>query len=349
MHSPRTLYLCRAGFEPSLEAEWRAKASDASGDPLLGDGFLSVPVSSPLPPPFIFERQRIPSAGFVPINQLNPLPDPAATAILEGIRDQGPWSFHTYAARPEEGDAIARRAQGFERALLRFSKKQDANTAALHRKRNAKTILQLCFTKTGLWYGVSPASDLSDTFPGGIRRMRMDADAPSRSYLKLEEALARLGIEPQPKEMVIDLGAAPGGWTYAFLKRGCHVLAVDNGPLKLTATAPGRVQHQRADGISFAPPPDWQPVDWMVCDMLVAPGKTLGLLRRWTNNRWLRRFICNMKLPQQNPYPALQPVEAWLADSPHIRASIRQLYHDRREVTIYGRTQCGPPDNTLRD
>jgi 23S rRNA (cytidine2498-2'-O)-methyltransferase len=166
--------------------------------------------------------------------------------------------------------------------------------------------------------------------------MRLDPDAPSRSYLKLEEALDRLDIEPHPGERVIDLGAAPGGWTYAFLKRGCHVLAVDNGPLNLTTTAPGTVQHQRADGISFAPPDEERPVDWMVCDMLVAPGKTLGLLRRWTRNRWLRRFICNMKLPQQNPYPALQPVEAWLAESPAVTASLRQLYHDRREVTIYG-------------
>ena len=38
----------------------------------------------------------------------------------------------------------------------------------------------------------------------GQQRMRMDTSAPSRSYLKIEEAFRIFGVEPQEKETVID-------------------------------------------------------------------------------------------------------------------------------------------------
>eukprot|EP01139_Manchomonas_bermudensis_P010820 Amastigsp_a341215_6.p1 type:complete len:222 gc:universal Amastigsp_a341215_6:84-749(+) len=59
----------------------------------------------------------------------------------------------------------------------------------------------------------------------GQQRMRMDSRAPSRSFLKLEEALRILGRAPEPRELVLDLGAAPGGWAYAAAKRGASVIA----------------------------------------------------------------------------------------------------------------------------
>ena len=39
---------------------------------------------------------------------------------------------------------------------------------------------------------------------------------PSRAYLKLWEACTRLGWYPQPGETCLDLGASPGGWTWAL-------------------------------------------------------------------------------------------------------------------------------------
>jgi len=138
---------------------------------------------------------------------------------------------------------------------------------------------------------------------------------------------------------VVNLGAAPGGWSYAFLKWGCRVLAVDNGPLKLKdlATAGGRLTHLRENGIPFTPPSAWLPLDWMVSDMLIPPGQTLGMIRKWMEHAWMRRFVFNVKLPQQHPYPVLKPIEAFLHSQSGITFHIRQLYHDRREVTVFGR------------
>ena len=71
----------------------------------------------------------------------------------------------------------------------------------------------------------------------GIPRLRMHADAPSRSALKLEEALLTLLSDDERKRLLrdgmrgADLGAAPGGWTWVLVRNGLHVTAIDNGPL----------------------------------------------------------------------------------------------------------------------
>ena len=54
---------------------------------------------------------------------------------------------------------------------------------------------------------------------------------PSRAYRKVWEALAVLGRHPQPGERCVDLGAAPGGWTWALARLGADVVAVDKADM----------------------------------------------------------------------------------------------------------------------
>jgi 23S rRNA (cytidine2498-2'-O)-methyltransferase len=57
-------------------------------------------------------------------------------------------------------------------------------------------------------------------------------DAPSRSALKLEEALLTLLSEDERRRLLrdgmrgADLGAAPGGWTWVLVRNGLHVTAI---------------------------------------------------------------------------------------------------------------------------
>jgi 23S rRNA (cytidine2498-2'-O)-methyltransferase len=147
-----------------------------------------------------------------------------------------------------------------------------------------------------------------------------------------------MGEQPSRGQRVVDLGAAPGGWTYAFLKRGCTVTAVDRAELRLKSVGEtdGRVRHLRADGITYVPPPKLLPVDWLVSDMLQPVGQNIGMIRKWMDNRWMRRFVFNVKLPQGEPLAALRPLEKYLASVRGSRFTIRQLYHDREEVTVFG-------------
>lgn len=172
----------------------------------------------------------------------------------------------------------------------------------------------------------------------GARRMADDPLAPSRSYLKVEEAYLVLGREPGPEETVCDLGAAPGGWSYSAAKRGAHVVAVDNGPLKGGALDHPRIEHRREDAFGFAPE-GGAACDWLFCDMVEDPHRILReIVEPWLARRGCRRFIVNLKFGRVDPVALLRELRG--PDSPIAKHApetrIRHLYHDREEFTLVG-------------
>lgn len=173
---------------------------------------------------------------------------------------------------------------------------------------------------------------------GGQRRMADDPLAPSRSYLKVEEAYTVLGREPAPGELVVDLGAAPGGWSYSAAKRGARVLALDNGPLKGGALDHPLIEHRRADAYGYRPGPG-ERADWLFCDLVDDPHHVLrNLIAPWLEQRWCRRFVVILKFGRVDALALLREVRA--PDSVFSRLApgtrVRHLYHDREEFTLVG-------------
>jgi 23S rRNA (cytidine2498-2'-O)-methyltransferase len=183
---------------------------------------------------------------------------------------------------------------------------------------------------------------------GGQRRMADDPAAPSRSYLKVEEAYGLLGREPVAGETVVDLGAAPGGWSYSAAKRGAHVLAVDNGPLKGGALGHPLIGHVRADAFGFRPvelrAADGTAgrCDWMFCDLVEEPNHVLrNLVEPWLRERWCRRFVINLKFGRADPLALLRSLRAPGGPLATLASGvrIRHLFHDREEITLVGETR----------
>lgn len=171
---------------------------------------------------------------------------------------------------------------------------------------------------------------------GGQQRMSDDPLAPSRSYLKVEEAFIVLGREPARGETVVDLGAAPGGWSYSAAKRGARVIAVDNGPLKGGALDHARIEHLREDAFRYQPA---EAADWLFCDLVEDPHRVLNdLVRPWLENRWCRRFVINLKFGRVVPLALLREVVASGSVLQRHTSSlrVRHLYHDREEFTLVG-------------
>ncbi len=176
----------------------------------------------------------------------------------------------------------------------------------------------------------------------GQRRMADDELAPSRSYLKIEEAFQILGREPQPGETVCDLGAAPGGWSYSAAKRGAQVIALDNGPLKGGALNHPLIEHRCSDAFGFRPSAG-ETFDWLFCDLVEEPHHVLRhIVEPWLTQRWCRRFVVNLKFGRVDAIALLAEIRA--PDSPVTRLApttlFRHLYHDREEFTLMG--EVGP-------
>jgi 23S rRNA (cytidine2498-2'-O)-methyltransferase len=170
--------------------------------------------------------------------------------------------------------------------------------------------------------------------------MADDDLAPSRSYLKVEEAYVVLGREPQEGETVCDLGAAPGGWSYSAAKRGARVVAVDNGPLKGGALDHAAIEHRREDAFAFHPAEDFR-FDWLFCDLVEDPHHVMrNIVTPWLERRWCRYFVVNLKFGRVDAIALLRDLRN--AGAPFVehtsRVRYQHLYHDREEITIVGET-----------
>ena len=179
----------------------------------------------------------------------------------------------------------------------------------------------------------------SAPWPMGIARLKFPHAAPSRSTLKLDEAILALLTEAererwlQPGMRAVDLGAAPGGWTWQLTRRGLAVTAIDNAAMDVALMESGLVTHLREDGFRFKPA---KPVDWLVCDMVEQPQRVAALMAEWLAGGHTARAIFNLKLPMKQRWKSVAENLALLRERvPGLMLRAKQLYHDREEITVF--------------
>lgn len=368
------LCYCRAGFEPELAGELTDRAAEAglagyarternagyalflTGDDAGEDGDA---LSQALPfAELIFARQKL--VLIAELRDLDPkdriAPMLAALQISRrsaGRRDTDAGDvgsrlpvllqkgrFGTLVVEhPDSDDAkpLAGLARSFGNALRPALRK--AGLLAAQDDHHLPR-LHVCFVAGD--HAFLAAADPQDSapWPLGIPRLKMHADAPSRSALKLEEALLTLLTADERARLLragmhaADLGAAPGGWTWVLARHEIHVTAIDNGPLRPHVMDTGLVQHLRADGFAWHPA---KPLDWMVCDMVEQPSRVAARMAEWFREGWCRHAIFNLKLPMKKRWHetrlCLDRFAAQAGRPLTIRA--KQLDHDREEITVF--------------
>ena len=259
---------------------------------------------------------------------------PVIAAI--GTQFSGAW---LETADTNEAKALAAFCRKFAAPLalaLNAQSLVDAKDARLPR-------LHLFFAgSTTVCLGVSDPDNASP-WTMGVPRLRLPPHAPSRSTQKLAEAL-HWWLSPEEDQRLlhegmtaVDLGAAPGGWTWQLVRRGVQVTAVDNGPLAAQVLESGLVEQVRADGFRFRPP--W-PVAWMVCDMVEQPIRVAELVADWLADGRCEHSIFNLKLPMKKRYEEVERCRTamqarWRAAGVNCELRFKQLYHDREEITGY--------------
>ena len=95
------------------------------------------------------------------------------------------------------------------------------------------------------WVGAHRHNAGRSPFAGGHPRLTLPGEAPSRAWLKLEEALLWSGAPLRRGDFVIDVGSAPGGASHALLERGCKVTGIDPNAMDPRILAHKRFRHIR--------------------------------------------------------------------------------------------------------
>lgn len=337
----KLLFLCQPGYENFLarEVEARRAGEVTIGEiecgfvqaEVVGDGVewlekLCFPHLTLIEPVEVGEKSVNAMAGRLLDLFLQDFGD---------VRVEGNWYLDAWVRRDLDG--LGKRAASVKSAFAENLKKRMARVARLgSRELPAEAGLHRGWVMFFQDFGKILAS--SRVWVGGQRRMADDPAAPSRSFLKVEEAYRVLGRGPAEGERVVDLGAAPGGWSFSAARRGASVDAVDNGPLKAGAADNPLIRHLREDGFTFGPEGADEGYDWLFCDMVEDPFRVLRLLEQWVERGWCRHFVVNLKFGRTNPLMLLEAVaqfrERALEEWPTFRA--RHLFHDREEITLVG-------------
>ena len=339
------LCYCRQGFEPELAGELSARAAEAGfagyARTQRNDGHVlfvceeAEALDRALPwRELIFARQKLrllaELRGIDPKDRISPIIE----ALAGSARFGDLWVEHPDS---DAGKPLAGLARSFGNALRPALRKAGLLTDKASDKLPR---LHVCFVDGDhLYLG---RSDTRDSAPWalGIPRLKLLPEAPSRSALKLDEALLTL-LTPEEREKLVkpgmraaDLGAAPGGWTWVLTRQHLQVTSVDNGPLRQHVLDTGLVEHLRADGFHWHPE---QPLDWMVCDMVEQPRRVAERMASWFREGWCRHAIFNLKLPMKKRWDetalCLDLFQQQAGKPLQLRA--KQLYHDREEITVF--------------
>lgn len=366
--TPRIVAYCRAGFEAEAAADLRCVATtaetDVDVDSPVGRGFVVAT-------PRTFDSQRWPRAllttppvfvralffGTGPhelfdAERKKGRPDRVAPlgALIDAVRSDFALPGAPRASRghlvfgvlhletPDTNDG--KELSGVCKAIAKPLTENLRDRGALVTDNANLPALHVLFIDGANAFVGASLAPWGSRWTMGIPRLRMPAGAPSRSTLKLVEAFHTFLGERELDLLhagmrAVDLGAAPGGWTWQLAHRGLKVTAVDNGPLKGDIAHDPLVTHLRVDGLRYLPK---KPVDWMVCDVVEQPSRIAALVARWIGEGHARHCIFNLKLPMKKRYEEVRRCEAIIHESlarARVRHTLvlRQLYHDREEVT----------------
>jgi len=308
------LLLCDAGCEPFLIEELQ-RAFPHGHHEVCAAGLVStdLELQPEAPPTLVFARQFL----------LNPF-EVTATSIREwserlllaskSLPDSQPWLLHIaphygFANAGQNRCRLIREAFG---NLLKRKHRRLLRTLVTESKLfiPATSFVQLFLTAPDHgWLSVAPAPvpfqfrRLISPFPKGEVPVASDKAAPSRAFAKLVEAELRLGVHIGAGETCVDLGASPGSWSYVALNRGARVVAVDRALLRTDLMRHPRLAFHRGDAFKFRPD---APVDWLLCDVIAAPERSIELLLDWLRQRLMRYFVVAIKFKGHSDYPQLE-------------------------------------------
>jgi 23S rRNA (cytidine2498-2'-O)-methyltransferase len=185
------------------------------------------------------------------------------------------------------------------------------------------------------WVGYHRAGNVASRWPGGMMSLELPADAVSRAWLKMEEALRWSELPIRPRARCAEIGSAPGGASQALLARGVRVLGIDPAEMHPLVLAHPHFTHLRRRA-SQVRRREFRKIRWLTADMNVAPNYTLDVVEDIVTHAEVnvRGMLLTLKLfdwKLADDLPEyLDRIRRW--GFHWVQA--RQLQHNRQEVTV---------------
>lgn len=149
---------------------------------------------------------------------------------------------------------------------------------------------------------------------------------PNRAYLKLWEVLSLGYIQLSLKDVVVELGASPGGWSWVLSQFVKKVYSIDKAPLAPQVQAIQNIEYSAADAfnVNLATFPE---VNWLFSDIICTPQRLLSLVQKSIKETTIQNYVCTIKFKGSCDFEILKEFQ----DISNSR--ILHLYQNKNEVT----------------
>lgn len=332
--------MCQLGAEPALKGEvsrlhpgWRFAFSRP--------GLVTWRTDSPLAPEMalgaVFAREFGVSMGSAAEDR-----DVVAAAVQLGALYRQPLALHVFErdrARPgeeAEGDVYGPLAADVAARIRAAAPAQTFAEPGRPLAGGAPVLDAVAAPGEPLWLGFHVHGRGHSPHPGGRIPLALPPEAPSRAWLKIEEALAWSGLPLRAGETAVEIGSAPGGASWSLVQRGLTVIGVDPGEMDRRVLTAARFFHLKLSLAELRREQLPARVDWLLLDVNLAPQVALHGVRRIvsTLRSSLRGVVFTLKL---NDWDMAAEVPALLsrvaAMGLHsVRAT--QLPSNRREICV---------------
>ena len=204
-----------------------------------------------------------------------------------------------------------------------------------------EVVLDLIFDEADdspVFVGIHRHDDGMHSQPGALPRLTLPSHAPSRSWLKLEQALAWRGwdqLDLKGKN-VLELGCSPGGATLAMLDRGMRVVGVDSRDMdeSILRHDSGAFRHVRTQLARVDPEKLPGEIAMIFCDVNASPLMVLPDLERLQKAVRAPKVIAILKMNSPALEAQLEDFVSFIRSFSPAPVHVTQLPAQRREVCV---------------
>lgn len=312
---------------------------EVTPDPVKGLPILKVSESVNLEDKYLaFSTTALVNSTSIPENSISKQAQAVVDEIIKKIAAEEIINLHVFSMTNKYGVLETGRAEILKDKIHKSLRKNKIKILRKKFDKSIPIIQVMLLDDRSVICSIQTADEvvkyhsLYSPYIGGFNNVEDDKKAPSRAFKKIVEAQEVMGKKIAPDEVLIDLGACPGGWTYIARKNGASVIAIDRSELREDLMVDEKVTFLQTDAFKYRPE---KKLDWAVSDIISTPDRVLELIDTWVIGKLCKNFIFTIKFQGKEGYLVLDKFKE-IAEKSDFTITLKQLNANKNEVTIMG-------------